>query len=278
MKKLLSLALALALVLSLASASAQTLTKLVIGATTVPHAEVLELVKDDLKALGYDLEVIDFIDGYSLPNPALAAHELDANYFQHLPFLNSYNATAPQEEQLVPVIDVHYEPFGLYPGKTKALADLKEGGVIAIPNDPSNETRALLLLKEAGLITLPDDATPDSSLTILDVVDNPLKLDIKEVDAVTLPSTLADADFAVINGNFALDANLSPAKDAIFLEPVDSDAGKTYTNYVVVRAEDKDADFVKALEAVLHTKKVHDYLLTSEKFKGGVIPTFTPAE
>ena len=273
MKKLLSLVLALAFVLSLSAASAQTLTKIVVGATTVPHAEVLELVKEDLAALGYELEIVDFVDGYSLPNPALAANELDANYFQHLPFLNDYNATVSENEQLVPAIGVHYEPFGLYSGKTKALTDLKEGGTITVPNDPSNETRALLLLKEAQLITLPADATPDSSLTVLDIVDNPLKLDIKEVDAATLPATLADADFAVINGNFALDAGLTPAKDAVFLEPAGSEAGKVYTNYVVVRPEDVDADFVKALQTVLYTKKVYDYLLANN-----VVPVFTPAE
>jgi D-methionine transport system substrate-binding protein len=277
MKKLLSLATVLVLALSLSSATAETLKKIVIGATPTPHAEVLELVKDDLKALGYDLQIVVFTE-YPLPNPALAAGELDANYFQHLPYLNAYNATVPEAEQLVPVIGVHYEPYALYPGKTKTLDALKEGGIITITNDPSNETRALLLLQEAGLIKLPEGTTPDSSVTILDIAENPLKLDIKEVDASTLPSTLSDADFAVINGNFALDAGLSPAKDAVFVEPASSDAGKTYTNYVVVRPGDKDADFVKALETVLHTQKVYDFLLTNENFKGGVIPTFTPAK
>ncbi len=277
MKKLLSLALVLVLALSITVASAQPLTKIVIGATPTPHAEVLELVKDDLAALGYELEIVVFTE-YPLPNPALAAGELNANYFQHLPYLNAYNVTAAENEQLVAAIGVHYEPYALYPGKTKTLADLKEGGIITITNDPSNETRALLLLQEAGLITLPEGTTPDSSLTVLDIVENPLKLDIKEVEAATLPATLIDADFAVINGNFALDAGLSPAKDAIYVEPVESDAGKTYTNYVVVKLEDKDADFVKALETVLHTQKVYDYLLNNEAFKGGVIPTFTPAQ
>ena len=278
MKKLLSLAMALALALSLSAASAQALTKVVIGATATPHAEVLELVKDDLAALGYELEIVVFTE-YPLPNPALAAGELDANYFQHLPYLSiNWNATVPENERLVAAFGVHYEPYALYPGKTRTLEELTEGGIITITNDPSNETRALLLLKEAGLITLPEDATPDSNLTVLDIVNNPLKLDIKEVDASTLPATLLDADFAVINGNFALDAGLSPATDAIFVEPADSDAGKTYTNYVVVRPEDAEAAFVKALEAVLHTQKVYDFLLTNENFRGGVIPTFTPAE
>lgn len=277
MKKLLALVLTLSLLLSVSAASAQTLKKIVVGATPSPHAQVLELVKDDLKALGYDLEIVVFTE-YPLPNPALAAKELDANYFQHLPYLNAYNVTVADSEKLIPAFAVHYEPYGLYPGKTKALADLKEGGIITITNDPSNETRALLLLQEAGLITLPEGTTPDSSVTVLDIVGNPLKLDIKEVDASTLPATLTDADFAVINGNFALDAGLSPATDTVFLEPADSDAGKTYANYVVVRPEDKDADFVKVLQSVLQTKKVYDYLLTNPDFKGGVIPAFTPAE
>ena len=277
MKKLLTLVLALALAASTSLASAEGLKKIVIGATATPHAEVLELVKDDLKALGYELEITVFTE-YPLPNPALAAGELDANYFQHLPYLDAYNVTVPENEQLVPAFAVHYEPYGIYAGKTKTLEELKEGGIITITNDPSNETRALLLLEEAGLIKLPEDATPADSLTVLDISENPLKLDIKEVEASTLPATLADADFAVINGNYALGAGLNPSTDAVFLEPANSDAGKTYANYVVIRKADLEADFVKALQSVLQTKKVYDFILNNEAYKGGVIPTFTPAE
>ncbi|HML45199.1 MAG TPA: MetQ/NlpA family ABC transporter substrate-binding protein [Clostridia bacterium] len=273
MKKLLSAVLALSLLFVASAASAAELTKIKIGATPTPHAEVLELVADDLEALGYDLEIVVFTE-YPLPNPALAAGELDANYFQHLPYLDAYNVTVPESEQLVAAFPVHYEPYGIYAGKTKALADLKEGGVVTVTNDPSNETRALLLLQEAGLIKLPEDTTPQSSLTVLDIVDNPLKLDIREVEAATLPATLEDADFAVINGNFALGAGLKPATDAVFLEPADSEAGKTYANYVVVRKADAEADFVKALQQVLQSQKVYDFILNNETYQGGVIPTF----
>lgn len=273
MKKLLSAVLALTLLFAVSAASAAELTKIKIGATPTPHAEVLEIVAEDLAALGYELEIVVFTE-YPLPNPALAAGELDANYFQHLPYLEAYNVTVPESEQLVAAIPVHYEPYGIYAGKTDTLENLKEGGVITITNDPSNETRALLLLQEAGLIKLPEDATPQSSLTVLDIVENPLKLDIREVEAATLPATLEDADFAVINGNFALGAGLSPATDAIFLEPAESEAGKTYANYVVVRTADAEADFVKALQEVLQSQKVYDFILNSEAYQGGVIPTF----
>ncbi|NLG25966.1 MAG: metal ABC transporter substrate-binding protein [Clostridiales bacterium] len=273
MKKLFALILALALTVA-ASASAAALTPIRVGATATPHAEVLEFVRDDLAALGYDLQIVEFTE-YPLPNPALAAGELEANYFQHMPYLNAYNATVPESEQLVAAFPVHYEPYGIYAGKTKALADLKEGAVVTVTNDPSNETRALMLLESAGLITLPEGTTPEDGLTVLGIVENPLKLDIREVEAATLPATLEDADIAVINGNFAMGAGLSPATDAVFLEPADGEVGKTYANYVVVRAADADADFVKALQQVLQTAKVRDFILGNEKYKGGVIPTFT---
>ena len=275
MKKLVSLLLAALLVLSVAScALAEEKKTVVIGATPSPHQEVLELIQDDMAALGYKLEIVTFTE-YPLPNPALADKQLDANYFQHLPYLNAYNATVSDNEKLVPVIGVHYEPYGIYAGKTKTLEELADGAVVAVTNDPSNETRALLLLQEAGLIKLPEDATVDSSLTVLDVVENPKNLDIKEVDANLLPTMLEDVDIAVINGNFALDAGLSPAKDAIFLEAADSEAGKTYTNYVVVRQEDVDADWVEALRTCLCSQKVYAFMLNNEAYAGGVIPAFT---
>lgn len=276
MKKLIALALVLVLSLAAVSVLAEN-KKIVIGATPSPHVIILEQIVEDLKALGYDLDIQTFTE-YPIPNPATAAKELDANYFQHLPYLNAYNAAVPEAEQLAAVIPVHYEPYGLYAGTKASLDELADGDSIAITNDPSNETRALLLLQDAGLITLPEDANANSTLTVLDIVGNPKNLDIKELNAELIPSALGDVAFAVINGNFAIGAGLSPAEDALFLEPADGEVGVTYTNYVVVRTEDADADFVQALRKVLYTQKVKDFILGYEDFKGGVIPTFEIGE
>lgn len=275
MKKFLAALLSLALVFSLASASLAEgePTVIRIGATPSPHAEVLELIKEDLAALGYTLEIVEFTE-YPLPNPALAAGELEANYFQHIPYMEAYNATASEADQVIAAFPVHYEPYGLYAGKTKRLEDLSEGGVITVTNDPSNETRALMLLQSAGLITLPADANANSSLTVLDIVENPKNLDIMEVEAATLPATLEDADLAVINGNFAIGAGLSPAEDAIFLEPSESEFAQIYANYVVINPEDADAEWVKALKQVLCSEKVKDFMLNNVEYAGGVIPMF----
>ncbi|HIS01194.1 MAG TPA: metal ABC transporter substrate-binding protein [Candidatus Excrementavichristensenella intestinipullorum] len=275
MKKLLATLLALTLLLSAAGAMAAE--KIVIGATPSPHEEILELIKDDFEALGYELEIVTFTE-YPLPNPALADGELDANYFQHLAYMESYNDTVSDEEKLVAAIGVHYEPFAIYAGRTASLDELPDGGIVVVTNDPSNETRALLLLQEAGLITLPEGTDTSSSVTVLDIVDNPKGLDIREMDANLIPSTLADVDIAVINGNFALDAGLSPARDAIFVEPADSEVGKVYTNYVVIRQEDVDSQWVKDLESVLCSQKVADFMLNNEAYQGGVIPVFTTEE
>ena len=276
MKKLFALTLALILTLSFTGALAEN-QKIVIGATPSPHAEILEFIKDDLAALGYDLEIKVFTE-YPLPNPALASGELDANYFQHQPYLNAYNETVPEDEQLVAAIGVHYEPYAIYSNKITDLADLPDGAIVSVTNDPSNEARALLLLESAGLITLGEDVTPYDALTKEDIVENPKNLEIKEIDANQLPSTLDDVDISVINGNFALDAGLSPAEDAIFIEPADGEAASIYANYVVVRPGDVEADWLKALEQCLCSEKVADYMLENEAFKGGVIPFFSYGE
>ncbi len=272
MKKLLSLTVALLLILSLA-VPAMAAETIVIGATPSPHAEILEFIRGDLEALGYNLDIVIFTE-YPLPNPALADGEIAANYFQHIPYLNAYNATVDPAKALVPAIGVHYEPYAIYAGKTKSLAELQDGAVITITNDPSNETRALMLLAEAGLIKLPEGTTVDSSLTVLDI-ENPRNFDIREIDASQLPSTLEDVDISVINGNFALDAGLSPAKDSLFMEAADSEAGKIYTNYIVVRPEDVDAQWVSDLRNVICSEKVRNFILEKEDYKGGVIPAFT---
>ena len=276
MKKLLALALVLVLSLSAVASLAEN-KKIVIGATPSPHVIILELIVDDLKALGFDLEIQTFTE-YPIPNPATAAGELDANYFQHLPYLNAYNDSVPEGEKLTAVIPVHYEPYGLYAGTKASLEDIADGDSIAITNDPSNETRALLLLQDAGLIKLAEDANPNSTLNVLDIVENSKNLKILELNAELIPSALGDVAYAVINGNYAIGAGLSPAKDALFLEPSDGDVGIIYTNYVVVKTVDADADFVQALKSVLYTKKVKDFILAYEDFAGGVIPTFEAAE
>ena len=276
MKKLFALTLALILTLSFTGALAEN-QKIVIGATPSPHAEILNFIKDDMAALGYDLEIKVFTE-YPLPNPALASGELDANYFQHQPYLNAYNETVPEEEQLVAAIGVHYEPYAIYSNKITDLADLADGAIVSVTNDPSNEARALLLLQSAGLIKLGEDVTPYDALTKEDIVENPKNLEIKEIDANQLPSTLDDVDISVINGNFALDAGLSPAEDAIFIEPADGEAASIYANYVVVRPGDVEADWLKALEQCLCSEKVADYMLENEEFKGGVIPFFSYGE
>ncbi len=275
MKKLFILAFVLVLALSSLASLAEN-KKIVIGASDTPHALILEQVVEDIKALGYDLEIVTFTD-FVLPNPATAAGELNANYFQHLPYLKKYNDSVPDNEKLAAVIPVHYEPFGIYAGTRSKLEDLQDGDSIAVTNDPSNETRALLLLQDAGLITLVDGVTTDSAATALDIKDNPKNLKIIELNAELIPSSLGDVAFAVINGNYVIGAGLSVAKDALFLEPADGEAGKTYTNYVVVRAGDENADFVEALRKVLYTQKVKDYILGNPDFAGGVIPTFEVA-
>lgn len=271
MKKALALILATILTLSLGTALANE--TIVIGATPTPHAEVLELVKDDLAALGYDLDIQIFTE-YPIPNPATAGGDLNANYFQHMPYLNAYNEGAAEDDKLVAAIPVHYEPYGIYAGTKASLEDIAEGDSIAITNDPSNETRALLLLQEAGFITLPEGTNADSSVTVLDIVENPKGLEIIEMNAELIPTSLGDVSYAVINGNFAIGAGLKPSTDALRLEDATGESGKLYTNYVVVNPEDEEAPWVEALRSVLQSDKVRDYMLNNEDYQGGVIPVF----
>ena len=272
MKKLFSLILVLAFALSL-SAVAETKT-IVIGATPSPHAEVLEVIADDMAALGYPIEIKVFND-YNLPCPAVASGELDANYFAHIPFINGYNASVSEDEQVVPVIGVHYEPFGIYSNKYASIDELPENATVCIPNDVSNQTRALFLLQDAGLIVLPEDAQPTDELNVNDIVEIKNGLQISDIDASQLPYTLEDKDIVVINGNFALDAGLSPLNDAIFYEPADGAAAEIYANYVVVRPEDVDADWVEALRQCLCSEKVYEFMSDNEAYAGGVIPFFS---
>ena len=272
MKKLFIIALAALLSLGAFGATAENQV-IRIAASANPHEILLNFVKEDLKELGFDLEVT-WIDGYVLQNPATSAGEYDANFFQHRPYLNQYNETVDEAGKLVAVIPVHYEPFGIYAGTKKSLDELVDGDSIAVPNDPSNETRALLLLQDAGLIVLPEGTNGDSTVTKLDVKPGSVDLNIVEVDAERLPATLEDVAFAVINGNYAIPSGLYPTRDAVKLESTESEAAITYTNYIVVRADHVDAPFVEALRKVFHSDKVRDYLLNNEDFKGGVVPNF----
>ena len=278
MKKLFSLILVLALALSLVAfaeedTETEVIKTIVIGATATPHAEILEYIADDMAALGYPLEIVIFTD-YNLPNAAVASGELDANYFAHIPFIDSYNESVSEDEQVVAVIGVHYEPFGIYSNKYTSLDEVPEGATIVIPNDASNETRALFLLQSAGLITLPEDSSPTDELNITDIVEDNGYV-ITDIDASQTVSTLDDADLVVINGNYALDAGLSPLNDSLFYEPSESEAAELYANYVVVRPEDVDADWVEALRTCLCSEKVYEFITENEDYAGGVIPYFT---
>ncbi|MCI6939149.1 MetQ/NlpA family ABC transporter substrate-binding protein [Succinivibrio sp.] len=258
MKKLLLSVAALAL--SFSSNAAETLT---IGATPVPHVEILEVVKPDLKSQGIDLKIVEFND-YVQPNTSVSDKLLDLNFFQHRPYLDSF--IKDHGSDLVEVGGIHIEPIGFYSHKIKDLKDLKKGATIAIPNDPTNGGRALLLLQTAGLITLED---PKSiSATPLDIKDNKLNLNIKELEAPQLPRSLDDVDGAIINTNYAIDAGLNPLKDALFIENADS----PYVNVVVGNSQSVKKDSVKALLKALQSDKVKKFI--NDKYNGAVVAAF----
>ncbi|KCB22680.1 MetQ/NlpA family ABC transporter substrate-binding protein [Bordetella hinzii] len=237
--------------------------KLTIAATQVPHAEILEVVKPVLAKEGVELDIKVFSD-YVQPNLQVADKQLDANFFQHKPYLDSFNKD--RKTSLVPVALVHVEPFGAYSKKIKKLDELKTGASVAIPNDPSNSGRALVLLQKQGLIKLKD---PSNILaTPVDVVENPKKLKFRELEAAMLPRSLGDVDLALINTNYALEAGLVPTKDALFIEGSDS----PYANIVVTREDNKDAPAVKKLVQALHSDAVRKFIV--EKYKGAVVPAF----
>ncbi len=247
MKKLIALA---AIAVLATSLFAETLK---VGATPVPHADILNLVKDDLKAEGIDLKIVEFTD-YVTPNEAVESGEIDANYFQHIPYLESFNKE--RGYHLVNAGGIHVEPYALYSKskKIKTLNDIKKKARIAVPNDPSNEGRALLLLQEAGLIKL--DPKAGIEATPSDVIDNPLKLKFVEVEAASLPRVLSDVDAAVINGNYAIPAGLSAKKDGLFVEGSSS----PYVNIIAVKAGNENSAAIKALVKALQSEKVRKYI------------------
>ncbi|WP_314155327.1 MetQ/NlpA family ABC transporter substrate-binding protein [Stomatobaculum longum] len=249
------------------SAAAATGDKVItVGASPSPHAEILEVAKDALKAEGYELKVVEYTD-YVQPNLALESKSLDANYFQHLPYLENFNKE--RGTKLVSVAAIHYEPFGIYAGKSKDLKSLPEGAKIAVPNDVTNEARALLLLADQGLITLKDNT--DINATKQDIVENPHNIEIVEVEAAQVPRSLQDVDFGVVNGNFAIASGLKVA-DALATEAADSVAAKTYANIVVVREGDENSEKTQALVKALTTAEIKQFI--ENKYQGAVVPIF----
>lgn len=242
--------------------------KLSIGVTAVPHGEIVnDVVKPQLEAAGWDVEVVEFTD-YVLPNTSLEAGELDANYFQTIRYLEEENEN--RDLHLVAVAGIHLEPMGLYTQKYSSLAEIPDGASIAVPNDGSNESRALKLLADNGLITL---AQTDDLYTLQSIETNPHNYEIVELSAENLTRTLPDVDAAVINGNYALQADLNPTADALISEQADSDESYKYINYLVVKEGNEDSVKTEALIKALLSDDVKNYI--EQTYNGSVIPAFT---
>lgn len=235
-----------------------------VGASPAPHAEILEAAKDAMAAKGYDLEIVEYMD-YVQPNLALESGDLDANYFQHITYLEDFNAE--RGTHLVSAGSIHYEPFGIYAGKTASLEELADGAQVAVPNDATNEARALLLLEAQGLIKLQDGA--GLAATKNDIVENPKNLDIVEIEAAQIPRSLSSVDVAVINGNYAIDAGLSVA-DALAVEASDSEAAEKYANVVAVQEGHENDPAIQALVEVLKSDEIKDFIETT--YAGAVVP------
>ena len=238
-----------------------------VGATPAPHAEILEVAKEVLAEEGYTLDIVEF-DDYIMPNDAVEEGELDANYFQHITYMNQFNAD--NGYHLVSVGSIHYEPFGIYAGKTASLEELADGAQVAIPNDATNGGRALLLLEQEGLITLKEGA--GITATVNDIVDNPKNLEIVELEARLLPDSLKDVDLAVINGNYAIDAGLKIA-DALAIESAEGEAATAYANVLTVKEGNEESEGVQALLAALESDEVKAFI---EETYDGAVATVCP--
>ena len=248
-----------------ATEAAKELETITVAASATPHAEILEEAKPLLEAKGYKLEVTVF-DDYVQPNLVVESGEFDANYFQHIPYLESFNKE--QGTHLVNAGGIHYEPFGIYPGTKKDLKDLADGDTIAIPNDTTNEARALLLLQANGIITLNDGV--GLTATVNDIKDNPKNIKFEELEAAQVARVINEVSFVVLNGNYALEAGLSAAKDAIAYETSDSDAAKTYVNLIAVKEGNENNEKIKALVEVLKSEEITKFI--NEKYDGAVVP------
>ena len=239
-----------------------------VAAVPTPQGEILEnAVAPLLEADGYTLEVKEFTD-YVQPNTVTEEGDVDANYYQHIPYLDNFNEE--QGTHLVAVEAVHFEPMGIYPGKTKSLDALADGATVAVPNDATNEARALLLLQQAGLIEVKDPT--DVNTTINDITSNPKNLQFKEVEAATVPTILSDVDIACINGNYAKSANLNVNSDSLAVESADSTAAQTYANILVVKEGNENSDKTKELVKALNSDTTRDYI--NNTFEGAVVPVF----
>lgn len=286
MKKLLALTLALVLCLGLAACGGGTSTDtdtnadtssdadtngetitLTVGATPNPHAEILAQVKDNLAAEGIDLVVKEYSD-YVVPNTAVEEGDLDANYFQHTPYMEKFNEE--NGTHLVSVGKIHYEPMGIYPGLTKTLEELPDGATIAVPNDATNEARALQLLAAQGLIELKEDAGLNA--TPNDITSNPKNLQFKELEAAMLPQTASEVDLSVINSNFAMEGGMNPATDSLASEDADSEAAQTFANIIAVKEGHENDPAIQALVKALQSDKVKEYI--EKTYSGAVVAVF----
>ncbi|WP_461614115.1 MetQ/NlpA family ABC transporter substrate-binding protein [Clostridium sp. Marseille-QA1073] len=262
MKKILSVVLSGLLIFTLGACGKKVDSKkITIGATAVPHAEILEEVKPILKEKGYELEIKVFSD-YVLPNRALEDGELNANFFQHIPYLEEFNKN--HKTNIVALNKIHLEPLGLYSKKIKSLDELKDGITITIPNDPTNGSRALKLLEENKIIKLQNK----DLVSKLDIVENPKNIKIQEIEAPQLSRTLDDVEASIINTNYALQANLNPTKDAIVIEDKES----PYSNVIAVKSGDEDKEEIKALCEAITSEKIKKFI--EEKYNGSIIPSF----
>lgn len=235
--------------------------KIVIGASATPHAEILEVIKPQIEKAGYELDIKVF-DDYVLPNTGLAEGSLDANFFQHVPYLEQ--TVAERKLDLTYTAKIHLEPIGFYSEKIKSLDELKDGAVIAIPNDVTNGARALKLLADNGLIEVKEG----DDITVKDITSNPKNLEIKEMNAEIIASTLQDVDGAVINTNYALSAGLNPSNDSIVIESKDS----PYANILACREDNKESEKIKVLTEALTSKEVKEFI--EEKYQGSIVPSF----
>ena len=236
-----------------------------VAASPTPHAEILEQAKPILQAMGWTLEVKEFQD-YVQPNNVVESGEFDANYFQHIPYLENFNEE--QGTHLVNAGGIHYEPFGIYPGTKSSLDDIAEGDTIAVPNDTTNDARALLLLQDNGIIKLKDGA--GLTATVLDIEENPYNVEILELEAAQIPRVKDEVAYVVLNGNYALDAGFSVAKDSLAYEKSDSDAAKTYVNVIAVKEGNENSEKILALVGVLKSDAIRQYI--NDTYDGAVVP------